>query len=209
MDSLLVDLVTSPSVVAAPAAASRPPPISPAHQQSASRPPTAPWSTTSTMSSLGGVAHGLLSGKAPLFYFDDRTRTALCAGYIGGKSGLKQRFCCKPIEGGVGNARMFCCNGHKGAKFPLTPRTYYVPMKNDSALVSPFVTAAELESEDSLHLAAEEHSSREWIDLITEFTTSHGYCSLPAGQATFGFTEDQETGGEETGDGSDDVFLLP
>jgi hypothetical protein len=102
---------------------------------------------------------------------------------------------------------MFCCNGHKGAKFPLTPRTYYVPMKNDSALVSPFVTAAELESEDHLHLTKEEHSSREWIELVTEFSASHGLRSPPSAQASFGFTEDGDTGGEEPGDGSDDVFL--
>jgi hypothetical protein len=80
-------------------------------------------------------------------------------------------------------------------------------MKNDSALVSPFVTAAELESEDHLHLAKEEHSSREWIELVTEFSASHGLRSPPSAQASFGFTEDGDTGGEEPGDGSDDVFL--
>jgi hypothetical protein len=178
LDALMSNLLSSPSVAAAPASSARTLSVATA-RQSATRPPSAPSSTTSASSTLGGVSRGLLTGETPLFYFENRTRDVLCAGYIGGKSGLKQRFCCKRIEGGVGNSKMFCSQAHMGEKFLLTPRAYYIPMKSSSALVSPFVAAAELERAGSLALAAERHSSQEWIEIITAFNSARGIRAPP------------------------------
>lgn len=146
-----------------------------------------------------------------MFYFDDRTRDVLCAGYIGGKSGLKQQFCCKQIEGGVGNSRMFCSQCHKGEKFPLTPKTYYIPMKSESALVSPYVTAAELEEAKSVHLVKGLHSSREWIDIISKFNASRGIRSVANDVSPYGFMDSDgdvphvEMGEDEYHDASADL----
>jgi hypothetical protein len=144
----------------------------------------------------------LISGEIPLFYFENRTRDVLCAGYIGGKSGLKQRFCCKIVEGGVGNARMFCSQAHKGDKFPLIPKAYYIPMKADSALVSPFVTAAELEREGALDLADERHTSKEWIEIITAFTAERGIRVPGAEVSPYMFPDELDNGPQD--DAGDD-----
>jgi hypothetical protein len=115
------------------------------------------------------VTRGFLTGEHPLLQV--KRSDSLCLGLIG----TKQCFCLKPVAGGVGNANMFCCDAHWGARFPVDWTAYYVPMK-DSALVAPFIMSEELERFSSTHLLREKHSSKDWIVILDELHAIH--CSL-------------------------------
>lgn len=68
---------------------------------------------------------------------------------------------------------MFCCDSHRGAKFPIEVSARYIPMK-DSALVAPYITTDELEQHSRLMLLEEKHSSKAWIKILDEFHELHG-----------------------------------
>jgi hypothetical protein len=76
------------------------------------------------------------------------------------------------VSGGIGNANMFCCDAHRGVRFPVDWTAYYVPMK-ELALVAPFITSEELEWFSSLHLLQEKHSSKDWISILDKLHFIH------------------------------------
>jgi TolA-binding protein len=169
LDNLAAELESAPSVVTAPA----PPPAlavtvpRSTRSAAASAAPLSSTSASSTTGRAGGFAtQGFLTGEHALLRLN--RAKPVCLGYIGNK----QRFCLKPVKGGVGNENMFCCNGHRGAKFPVDWTAYYVPMK-DSALAAPYITSAEVEEYSSHHLIKEEHSSKEWIRILNRFHDEH------------------------------------
>lgn len=99
---------------------------------------------------------------------------------------------------------MFCCDGHKGEKFPLTPRSYYIPMKSDSALVGLYVTAAELEAADSIHLAKKLHSSKEWMEIIAEFNARHSIRQTDIEPSPYQFPDIEEDDAKSLAGNMDD-----
>jgi hypothetical protein len=79
-------------------------------------------------------------------------------------------------------------------------------MKSDSALVSPFITVAELESVDAMDITEEQHTSKEWIDILTQLNAAAGVRPPPDVSGPFEFDEEALDDAEATGDGVDDVY---
>lgn len=179
LDELMDELQVEPGAVSEPAplrpagclrrdgapagllpSASRAPPPPPV------LPVPAPGSAVSAASSSWGVSgriRGHLEEEWPLLSFGgENNLSVFCRGYIGGRQGNRSRFCFVKVEGFMA----FCCEGHKGDKFPLVKSMLYIEMKDNTALCEPCISRDQLSLAGSSHLLAERHSSRVWSDLV-------------------------------------------
>jgi hypothetical protein len=106
---------------------------------------------------LGGV-HGHTKGKDSLFCYGSSKDGLLCAGYVGGKGGARRRFCCKSLDIGAKH----CGDKAHSAKFPLILESYYIKMEGETALCAPMLRMSDLIHFNSLSLASQSHTLREW-----------------------------------------------
>ena len=123
-----------------------------------------PLSATASLSGGAGI-RGHVDGKKGLLLFENRIAQSWCAGYIGGPKGNRTRFCCEVVSPGL---MQFCGDKHKGEKYPLRPNTYFIGMQKKSALCQPCISVEELTSCNALDLTTAEHSSKQWMQILTK-----------------------------------------
>jgi hypothetical protein len=152
-DEVLSVIATASVTPSLPAAVSTTRPHSTRHAASHAVPPPPPSTARSAPASsslqlvpssgkqTGECLIGYIAEKVSLFRYGGSKVGHICGGIIGGVRGNRLRFCLKAV---FDESVPHCGDPKHAFKFCLEVNTYYVPMKDETAVCWPHVSLADL-----------------------------------------------------------------